>query len=180
VFHRPEARQPGLNLDPDTFEETINRNLFSAWCEFEDLMDRANDLDNDIRERLESIIDSIPEALNPDLLDGRYVASMLEDIASQLRDNRARERFRPAAVEQAEKVVMARHEGESVLESASRAIREDSVHEDSDDDSVTLGIDFAHMSTRQRQLTRAGTKKSDHQDMNHGTDREEQTDDTDV
>ncbi len=185
LLHRPESREAGLDIDADAFEETTNRALFSAWRESADLVERTDDLDDDVNERLESILASVPESLNPNLLDGRYVAKMVEEIASELRGSRARERFRPAAAEQADQVVAARREGAAVLESASRAIREGPLPEEADSEAadsetVTLAADFVQMSARQRALTREHGTRTGRQPADAGGDREETADDTDV
>ncbi len=185
LLHRPESREAGLDVDADTFEETANRALFSAWRESPDMLERTDDLSDDVRERLESILASVPESLNPNLLDGRYVAKMVEDIASELRGSRARERFRPAAAEQAEQVVAARREGAAVLESASRAMSDGPPPEEADsetDDSETaaLAADFVQMSARQRTLTREYRTRAGRQPADAGGDREETADDADV
>ena len=181
LLHRPESREAGLEVDPDTFEETTNRRLFSAWRELGDLAERMDDLDDDVRERFESIRASVPESLDRNLLEDRYVAKMVEDISAELRGRRARERFRPAAAEQVDRVVAARRDGAGVLESASRAIKDGPPPDEAADETAELAAEFAEMSARQPALTRERQMRTARRPSpGKGGDREEAAGDADV
>ena len=212
---RPEGRPAGLALDPDTFEDSTNRQLFAAWCECdgaEALDERLDELEEDVQERIASLRASAPESVNPaepanpDLLEGRYVAEMIGEIARRLRLRRAQSRLAPAAVEQAHAVQQRRQDGDAVTEAAARVVRDGPVpaaaannraaDKAAANEPGALAADFAEMSQRQRALTRdyrtnTGRRPSEFSSEVHssevrsseegaGGDQEEQADDTDV
>ena len=185
LLTRPECRAVRDEIDVDTFEDTTNRRLFGAWRELDDLDEHVEELDEDVRERYVAICAEVPEALNPELLEGRYVEDKAREIAVELRGRRARERFRPAAVDHAMLVQAARQGGAAVLEDAVRAASEGAVPDDAASETATLAGTFVELSERQRALTR------EHQEQTSGTptsgggapqddEREESGDDTDL
>jgi DNA primase len=105
---RDEARDAGLDLDGDVFEDSANRRLFEAWCAFDDLDAHLLDLDDDVAERVSALHASAVGAWDPAALEAKHVAPRVGEIARLLRLRRARARFLPAAVAQATAVAEAR------------------------------------------------------------------------
>ena len=46
---RPECRDAGLELDADTFEHGLNRQLFETWCEVDGFEERIDELSEDLQ-----------------------------------------------------------------------------------------------------------------------------------
>ncbi len=181
LLHRPECRAVAVAVDADTFEDSTNRRLFLAWKELEELRERADELDDDVRERLDALLQETPQWLDPQYLDQRYVEEMAEQIASELRLRRAQARLVPAAAEQADQVAAARREGVAILESAALATVEGPVPAEAASETAALAAEFAELSERQRELTheyqlRRGRRSFGEKDG----DREEGADDTDL
>ena len=98
LVQRPECRGVGIALDPDLFEDPLNRALFEDW-KLEREADAADDLDQSIAERLELLrAASLPD------YEARHVERMIETMATQLRLRRSHLRLQAAALEQAEAV----------------------------------------------------------------------------
>ena len=180
LLHRPECRAVAVAVDADTFEDSTNRRLFLAWQEFEQLDERADELEDDVRERLAALLQERPQWLDPHYLEQRYVEEMAEQIASALRLRRAQARLVPAAVEQADRVTAARREGVAVLESAARAAAEGPVPAEAANEAAALAADFVEMSARQRELTHEYQSSRGRRHSEEGGDREERADDADL
>ena len=180
LLHRPECRAVAVAVDVDTFEDSTNRRLFLAWQEFEQLDERADELEDDVRERLAALLQERPQWLDPHYLEQRYVEEMAEQIASALRLRRAQARLVPAAVEQADRVTAARREGVAVLESAARAAAEGPVPAEAANEAAALAADFVEMSARQRELTHEYQSSRGRRHSEEGGDREERADDADL
>ena len=180
LLHRPECRAVAVAVDADTFEDSTNRRLFLAWQEFEQLDERADELEDDVRERLAALLQERPQWLDPHYLEQRYVEEMAEQIASALRLRRAQARLVPAAVEQADRVTAARREGVAVLESAARAAAEGPVPAEAANEAAALAADFVEMSARQRELTHEYQSSRGCRHSEEGGDREERADDADL
>ena len=180
LLHRPECRAVAVAVDADTFEDSTNRRLFLAWQEFEQLDERADELEDDVRERLAVLLQERPQWLDPHYLEQRYVEEMAEQIASALRLRRAQARLVPAAVEQADRVTAARREGVAVLESAARAAAEGPVPAEAANEAAALAADFVEMSARQRELTHEYQSSRGRRHSEEGGDREERADDADL
>ena len=185
LLTRVECRGVRDEIDVDTFEDSTNRRLFGAWRELDDLDERVEELDEDVRERYEAVRGSVPEALNPDLLESRYVEDRARDLAIELRGRRARERFRPAAVEHAVLVQAARQSGAAVLEQAARAINEGAALDEAASETDALAGAFAELSERQPALAREHQEQARRAPTSGGDapqhgDREESGDDADL
>lgn len=92
---RTEARDAGLGLDGDVFEDTTNRRLFEAWRGVEDLDAHLLDLDDDVAERVSALRAAAVGTWDPSSLETKYVAPRVEDIAKVLRLRRAKARLLP-------------------------------------------------------------------------------------
>ena len=102
LVQRPECRGAGLALDPDLFEDPLNRALFEDW-KIEREADAVDELEQPIAERLE-LVRAAPLAD----FEARHVGGMIETMATQLRLRRSHVRLQAAALEQAETVHGAR------------------------------------------------------------------------
>lgn len=81
---RSEARPAGRILDPDTFEDTTNRLLFEAWREFRELDEHLDELDDDVRARLDAVRGSANGIWDPDAIDAKFVEPRVSEIAERL------------------------------------------------------------------------------------------------
>ncbi len=140
---RPEARDAGLGLDGDVFEDTTNRRLFEAWRSVEDLDGHLLDLDDDVAERVSALHASAVGTWDPATLEAKHVAPRVEDIARLLRLRRARARLVPAALAQATAVAEARRGSAPAAE----------IDE--------LRTDLAVMDAQQRTLARRASGRAD-------------------
>ncbi|MGE0227434.1 MAG: DNA primase [Dehalococcoidia bacterium] len=111
LVFRAEARPAGRILDPDTFEDTTNRLLFEAWREFRELDEHLDDLEDGVRERLESVRASATGIWDPDAIDAKFVEDRVSQIADRLRLRRAHARLLPAAVAVASDLAASRRGG---------------------------------------------------------------------
>lgn len=118
LLHREECRDVAAQLDPDVFEDSANRRIFEAWRETALTIESAADLDEELRDRFTALLASIPDALQPRVLDAKLVAEMALSWARGLRRHRLGARLRPAARERAEQAGAARRGGAAVLEQA--------------------------------------------------------------
>ncbi|MFN8584579.1 MAG: DNA primase [Dehalococcoidia bacterium] len=110
---RSEARPAGRILDPDTFEDTTNRLLFEAWREFRELDEHLDELDDDVRARLDAVRGSANGIWDPDAIDAKFVEPRVSEIAERLRLRRAQARLLPAAVAVATDLAASRRSGSS-------------------------------------------------------------------
>ncbi len=166
LLNRRESRGLADEVDPDTFEDGVNRRLFAAWQAMPDLVEQADalddPLDDDVRERLDALSgqlagDQLPEWLDPRYLEGRYVEGMIRQMASEVRLRRTNARLAPAAVEQAHEIRTFRlAEGDSgkVLAAAVHAAVDGPVPAEAANEAAELAAEFAEVSERQRELTR--------------------------
>ncbi|MCY3656667.1 MAG: DNA primase [Chloroflexi bacterium] len=129
---RPECREAGLELDPDTFEHGLNRQLFEAWAETGSLDDGAFEDDEDLRAHRAAIEGSgLSEAYGA--MTGPQLAEAVRGTARTLRARRQQERLRAAASAAAHELSEGRRNGES-------------------DDQDELAVSLAGMAARQREL----------------------------
>ena len=111
---RPECRDAGLELDPDTFEHGLNRRLFEAWCELDDL-DARDDLD-DHDEALQQHRAALEAPELPEAYDGMTALQLGEavrGISWTLRARRRQARLRAEAGAVAYEAAEARRHGAS-------------------------------------------------------------------
>ncbi|MEZ4554544.1 MAG: DNA primase [Dehalococcoidia bacterium] len=111
LIFRTEARPAGRILDPDTFEDTTNRLLFEAWRELRELDEHLDDLEDGVRERLESVRASATGIWDPHAIDAKFVEDRVSQIADRLRLRRAHARLLPAAVAVASDLAASRRGG---------------------------------------------------------------------
>ncbi len=105
---RDDARDAGLELDADVFEDSTNRRLYDAWREVDDLEAHALDLDEDVAERMGTVQASAVGTWDPSTIEMKYVRPRVEEIAKRLRWRRAQSRLVPVALAQATAVAEAR------------------------------------------------------------------------
>jgi DNA primase len=154
---REECRALVKEIASDTFEDSVNRLLFEAWQSMSDLADRADELEDDVRERMVALTSQVPEALDPMYLESRYVEERARSTASSLRLRRAGARLMPAAVEQAQEVRtfrMAEGDSGAVLQAAVQATADGPVPPEATSEMGQLATEYADVSERQRALTR--------------------------
>ncbi|MGE0134288.1 MAG: DNA primase [Dehalococcoidia bacterium] len=111
LIFRTEARPAGRILDPDTFEDTTNRLLFEAWRELRELDEHLDDLEDGVRERLQSVRASATGIWDPHAIDAKFVEDRVSQIADRLRLRRAHARLLPAAVAVASDLAASRRGG---------------------------------------------------------------------
>lgn len=136
LVQRTECRDVGLALDPDLFEDPINRAVFEDWKQ-----EREADGIDDLEQSLAARLDALREAPLPDY-EARHVEGMIEGIATQLRLRRSHTRLQAAAIEQAEAV--------RAVRGAQSAASVDLPEADLDE----LAGNYEVTVTRQRQLMR--------------------------
>jgi hypothetical protein len=149
LLQRPHARDAGLALDADTFEDSANRRLFEAWRSVEELDGREGEFDDDVRERHELLRSMELPDYRPDDLD-----EAVRSIATELRLRRARGRLREAAIDHAEAMRTARLEGEPVVEMAAKAVGAGALATGSIGEPARIASEFADTTQRQRALAR--------------------------
>ena len=98
LVQRPECRAAGMTLDPDLFEDPINRAVFEDWK-----LEREADGIDDLEQALAGRLEALREAPLPDY-EARHLEAMVEGMATQLRLRRSHARLQAAAIEQAEAV----------------------------------------------------------------------------
>jgi len=98
LLFRPEARDAGLALDPDVFEDSLHRQLYAAWCDDAELSSHPGMLEIDLAERVMALEAAQPEGMREHLLTGPRVAEAVTDIAARLRLRRRQALLQPAAV----------------------------------------------------------------------------------
>ena len=105
LLQRSECRTTGIDLDPNLFEDPLNRAIFEHWRDERPIEDgdAADDLDDALRARQEQL----EAAPLPDF-EARHLEGMVSTIATQLRLRRAHQRVQAAALEQAELLKAAR------------------------------------------------------------------------
>ena len=109
---RPECRESGLELDPDTFEHGLNRRLFEVWAGTGGLDDEAFEDDEDLHAHRAAIEGSgLPEAYGT--MTGPQLAEAVRATARTLRARRQQERLRAAASAAAHDVAEGRRNGEA-------------------------------------------------------------------
>lgn len=113
LVFRSEARPAGRIIDPDTFEDTTNRLLFEAWREFRELDEHLDELDDEVRERLDAVRASAKGIWDPEAIDAKFVEPRVSEIAERLRLRRAQARLLPAAVAVASDLAASRRNGSS-------------------------------------------------------------------
>jgi hypothetical protein len=133
---RSEARPAGRVLDPDVFEDTINRRLFESWRALGDLDEQLDELEDDVRERLMAVHASATGIWDPRALEPKHIEGRVTEIAERLRLRRAQARLLPAAVAVASEVAESRRGGST------------------SDGTAALVAEFAEMDARQRLLSR--------------------------
>jgi DNA primase len=183
LLNRRESRALADEVDPDTFEDSTNRQLFAAWRAMPDLADRTDELEDDVRARFEALSGQteetqLPEWLDPRYLEGRYVEEMIRQMASQVRLRRASARLAPAAIEQAHEIRAFRQsEGEqsgTVLEAAVNATVDGPVPAEAANEAAELAAEFAEVSERQRELTRAYQATRGRRPSSDGADQQQE------
>ena len=137
MVQRAEARGAGLALDPGLFEDSLNRAVYDAWVADLDLVEHAEALEPDIRERYEALRASpLPE------YEARHVPEMVTAMARELRTRRQKERILAVAREQAAALKGARQPSLDATEEPVTVVGE-------------IAEEFAETTRRQRALTRA-------------------------
>ena len=108
---RPECREAGLELDPDTFEHGPSRRLFEAWREPGRLDGDAVEDDEDLQAHRAAIeAPGLSEAYGT--MTGPQLAESLRATAWSLRARRRQERLRAAASAAAHEAAESRRNGE--------------------------------------------------------------------
>ena len=129
---RPECREAGLELDADTFEHGLNRQLFEAWAQTGGLDDEAFEHDEDLHAHRAAIEGSgLSEAYGS--MTGLQLAEAVRSTAWNLRVRRRQERLRAAASAAAHERAEGRRNGEG-------------------DEQPDLAESLAGMAERQREL----------------------------
>ena len=112
---RPECRDTGLELDPDTFEHGLNRRLFEAWCDLHDLDDaaaQAAELGEELHEHRAALeAPELPEAYEG--MTAFQLGEAVRGIAWTLRARRRQARLRAEAGAVAYEAAEARRHGAS-------------------------------------------------------------------
>ena len=111
---RPECRDAGLELDPDTFEHGLSRRLFEAWCELGDLDAREDpdDLDEALQQHRAALeTPELPEAYEG--MTALQLGEAVRGIAWTLRARRRQARLRAEAGAVAYEAAEARRHGAS-------------------------------------------------------------------
>jgi DNA primase len=105
LIQRTECRTTGVTLNPDLFEDPLNRAIFEHWRDERpiDDGDTSDDLDDALRARHDEL-----EATPLVDFEPRHLEEMVSTIATQLRLRRAHVRVQAAALEQAEHLKAAR------------------------------------------------------------------------
>jgi DNA primase len=183
LLNRRESRALADEIDPDTFEDSTNRQLFVAWQTMPDLAERADELDDDVRARFEALTGQaeggqLPEWLDPRYLEGRYVEEMIRRMASEVRLRRTNARLAPAAVEQAHEIRTFRQsEGDQagkILEAAVNATIDGPVPAEAANEAAELAAEFAEVSERQRELTREYQATRGQRPSSDGADQQQE------
>ncbi len=97
IVQRQEARAAALGLDDALFEDSLNRLVFEAWRADADLHEHLDALEEDTRERYESLRAAPLPAYEP-----RHVNEMVTAMARELRARQQAARLLAVAREQAE------------------------------------------------------------------------------
>ncbi|MPZ99299.1 MAG: DNA primase [Dehalococcoidia bacterium] len=103
LLQRSECRGAGIEIAPETFEDSTHRAIYEAWRQRADLDDSVEELDDLLQERYREL----RTATIPDY-DPRHLGDMVRDMAQRLRLQRAQRRLSAVAREQAEALRSAR------------------------------------------------------------------------
>ena len=154
LLRRREARAAGLELDPVTFEDAVNRALFEAWVAQPDLDERVAELDDLLRERYAEL--GAPAVSGSAVADyePRHLPAMVADMAHRLRLGRAAARLRAVVLEQAQAAQTARRDGVAASMVRGDADAADPLDTEGETADVSAVDEFNATVLRQRELTR--------------------------
>jgi hypothetical protein len=169
-----ECREAGLALDGDLFEDSGNRELYTAWRErpglAAGLSGALDELDEEPRERAEALLSRVLPPHEP-----AELAAMVGEIATRLRERRQHARLRERTTEVAEELVAARRfaaaspaTAEATAETSVSDGVSDGVSDDGNGsapdaggagnagrgDAAALAAELGELAERQRQLAR--------------------------
>lgn len=133
LVQRQECREAGLTINPDLFENPLNRALFEDW-KTERESETTDDLDQSIAKHFEDL----REASLPDY-ESRHLDRMIETMVAQLRLRRSHHRIQAAALEQAEEI---------------RAVRGSQTSNQTPEEIEQITSTYQETVTRQRELVR--------------------------
>jgi DNA primase len=150
---RPECRVAGIELDPDTFEDSVHRRLFNAWHKTENFEARVTELDDDLQSLHVDFCNAVlPEAFAT--MTASQLTELVHSMAWQLRTRRRQARIRIETNEIAHEVAESRRAGSEVLQLAQSSANHDSLSAGTTDDPRELAASFVELTTRQREMAR--------------------------
>ncbi len=161
LLRYPSCREAGAALDADTFEDSEYRRLFETWRDHEDLDERIEEMDEELRELHASLsAGELPEAYEQ--MTAQQLREIIEGTAWQLRTRRQQARIRAEAGAVAEQMADARREGAGVLEFARSAAERGALPADAAGEEAELATSFVELSRQQRELARAFASTGEH------------------
>ena len=157
---RPECREAGLELDPDTFEHGLNRRLFEVWVQDEDIASRTEELDDEFQKHYASLSDGgLHEA--HEAMTGRQLQAIVRKTAHEIRERRQRDRLSAESVAVAHEVAEARRGGADMLEFARKAIERGPLPPGTASPDAELAANLVELSRLTREAASADTPSTD-------------------
>jgi DNA primase len=149
LIQHSECRASGLELDPDLFEDGVNRGLFDAWYRLENLAERSEDLDETLAERLQVLT----EAETPDY-EPRHLVALIADMARVLRQRRTKQRLKEAGSDAANAYREAKASGAHVDEAAARTVADGEIPAGVRNEDADVASELVAINDRMRNVIR--------------------------